>query len=94
MTPLSQESGPSAVGEKKTHCDHQAECMKMIQMVLDGEATPEEIAQIKQNIGKCIPCDRGYHLEKSIKEALQLRLERRSLPANLVQAIQDKIHLV
>lgn len=77
--------------EKKQHCDHQTDCMKMIQVVLDGEGTPEQIAQISQNIGKCLPCEHGYALEKNIKEALQLRLEKRTVPTSLLDSIRARV---
>ncbi len=76
---------------KKKECDHQIDCMKMIQLVLDGEATPEQVAQISQSIGKCLPCEHGYALEKNIKEALQLRLEKRTIPTALLDSIRARV---
>ncbi|MBO9638286.1 hypothetical protein SAMN04488090_4441 [Siphonobacter aquaeclarae] len=91
MTP---ESSPSAEAEKvvkKEHCEHHADCMKLIQMVLDGEATPDEIEHVRQNLGKCLPCENGYNVNKAIKEALQFRVEKRDVPQSLVDCIKSKI---
>ncbi|MCY7349287.1 MAG: hypothetical protein LH606_01285 [Cytophagaceae bacterium] len=77
--------------EKKQECSQRAECMKMIQLVLDGEGTPEQIERVSQNIGKCLPCEKGYALEKNIKEALQLRLEKKSVPASLLDSIRSRV---
>lgn len=77
--------------EKKQDCSQRAECRRMIQLVLDGEGTPEQIERVSQNIGKCIPCETGYALEKNIKEALQLRLEKRSVPTSLLDSIRARV---
>jgi anti-sigma factor RsiW len=78
---------------KKENCSHQADCMKMIQMAIDGEATPEQMQQVSQNLGKCLPCEKSYNLEKAIREALQLRIEKRCVPSSLINCIKQKIGL-
>lgn len=82
---------PPVQQERKQRCESQAECMKLIQMVLDGQGSAEEIEQVKQRVLNCIPCDQGYHLEKAIKEALRFRLEARPVPRNLADCIRSKI---
>lgn len=76
---------------KRHHCQHRADCMKMIESVLDGEASTEEFEHIRQNIGKCLPCEHGYALEKSIKDALLLRLERKDVPPTLLESIRTRV---
>lgn len=78
---------------KKENCSHQADCMKMIQMAIDGEASPEQMQQVSQNLGKCLPCEKGYKLEQAIREALQLRMEKRCVPSTLIDCIKQKIGL-
>jgi hypothetical protein len=77
--------------QKKEHCDHQQECMKMVQMIVDGQATEDQIIQFKSNMHKCGPCEKGYELEKCIKEAMQLRLEKKCVPTSLIDCIRQKI---
>ena len=36
--------------QKKTSCEHQAECMKMVQLIVDGQASDEQINQFKLNM--------------------------------------------
>lgn len=94
MTPMTPESSSSAEAEKvvkKEQCENHAECMKLIQMVLDGEAGTEEIEHVRQNLGKCLPCTNGYNLQKAIKEALQFRVEHKPVPQNLADCIKSKI---
>jgi anti-sigma factor (TIGR02949 family) len=77
----------------KEKCEHHNDCMKLIQMVLDGEATPDQIQHVSQNLGKCLPCQKGYQLEKAVKEALQLRIERKAVPESLAESIRQRINL-
>lgn len=77
--------------QKKTKCEHQAECMKLVQLIVDGQATDEQIADFKANMNNCLPCEKGYELEKCIKESLQLRLEKKCVPQDLVDCIKSNI---
>lgn len=76
---------------KKEHCSHQADCLKMIQLIVDGEATEQQIERLKANLETCRPCIEMYHLEKEIKELLTNRVEKRCCPDKLVATIKAKI---
>jgi hypothetical protein len=80
--------------QKKTSCEHQADCMKMVQLIVDGQASDEQINAFKLNMDKCLPCEKGYELEKCIKETMQLRLEKKCIPANLIDCIKLKISML
>jgi hypothetical protein len=80
--------------QKKTSCEHQAECMKMVQLIVDGQASDDQINQFKQNMDKCLPCEKGYELEKCIKETMQLRLEKKCVPSSLIDCIKLKISML
>ncbi len=75
----------------KENCDHQADCLKMIQLILDGEATEQQLAKLKINLETCQPCIRMYHLEKEVKELLTKRMEKRICPDELVATIKSRI---
>lgn len=85
-----------AAGEKqdqpmKHHCDNHAECMKMIQAILDGEASDADREHFRQNMDKCMPCIQTYQLEKCIKDTLHSKVERRPCPEKLVAAIKAQL---
>jgi hypothetical protein len=80
--------------QKKTSCEHQADCMKMVQLIVDGQASDEQINAFKLNMDKCLPCEKGYELEKCIKETMQLRLEKKCIPTNLIDCIKQKISML
>jgi anti-sigma factor (TIGR02949 family) len=85
-----QGATPSAEGVKQ-HCEHQANCLKRIQSILDGGATEEEKEHFRQHMDQCRPCIEMYHLEKCIKEALQGKLEKKCCPDKVAAAIRSQI---
>lgn len=76
---------------KKESCEHHEECMKMVQKVVDGQATDEEIATLKANMKTCTPCENGYALETCLKETIQLRLDKKCVPMSLIDCIKKSI---
>lgn len=81
----------SAPGLMKEHCDHQADCLKMIQLIVDGEATEQQIEKLRNNLHTCQPCIKMYHLEKEIKELLSGKMEKKCCPDQLVASIKARI---
>ncbi|MES2796842.1 MAG: hypothetical protein V4683_12800 [Bacteroidota bacterium] len=77
--------------QKKESCEHQEECMKMVQKVVDGQATPEEIESFKENMKSCLPCENGFALETCLKETIQLRLDKKCVPMSLIECIKKSI---
>ncbi len=75
----------------KQNCDHAADCLKMIQLLLDGEASDQQVERFKNNLDTCRPCIEMYHLEKEIRQLLQGRMEKRICPDQLVQSIKARI---
>ena len=91
MQTSSPSSSPASLPAMKEHCDHQADCLKMIQLILDGEATEQQLAKLQINLETCQPCIQMYHLEKEVKELLTKRMEKRCCPDELVATIKSRI---
>jgi len=89
-TPSIAEEAPKQVMKQK--CEHHAECMKIIQSILDDEATDAEKEHFKENIEKCIPCIESYRLEKCIKDSLNLKIEKKPCPQSILDTIITKIN--
>jgi len=83
-------SSPDKPGMKH-ECGHRADCLKMIQLIVDGEATEQQIARLKDNLETCRPCIEMYHLEREVKELLTKRMEKRCCPDQLIETIKSKI---
>jgi ribosomal protein S3AE len=79
------------VDGKKVDCAQKQECFKMIQKIVDGQASEQELEQFKAKMGDCLPCEKNFELEKCMKEALQLKLSKKDVPTNLLDCIKEKI---
>ncbi len=91
QTSLPSSSSSNAKPEMKEHCGHRADCLKMIQLILDGEATEQQLIKLKANLESCKPCIEMYHLEQEVKELLTKRIEKRCCPEQLVATIKSRI---
>lgn len=77
--------------ELKHHCENHEKCMQMIQAVLDGSATEEEMLHFKSNMDQCMPCIENFSLEKSIKESLQQKIEKKCCPEATIARIKTSL---
>lgn len=84
-------NAPKNIEPLKKHCENHEKCMQMIQAVLDGSATQEELVSFKANMGECMPCIEGYDLQKSIKDALQQKIEKKCCPESTVNKIRERL---
>jgi len=66
-------------------------CLELLELITDDEASPEEVKYFQKHIDECLPCYEAYNLEKSIKEMLQTKLEKKQVPDDLIQSIKLKI---
>lgn len=77
--------------DKKQLCENHEKCIQMIQAVLDGSATDEEMEHFRVNMDECIPCIEGYNLEKSIKETLKNKVEKKCCPQSTLDLLKSRI---
>jgi anti-sigma factor (TIGR02949 family) len=73
-------------------CKNRHECMRAIQMILDNEASYEQLEHFKQNIDKCLPCIENYNLEVTIRQILCDKIKRKEVPNDVIDAIKLKIN--
>lgn len=79
----------------KQDCPNQRECLEMLQMILDGEATQQERDTfISRHLQECLPCYNNYHLELAIRNLLKSKCLEKSAPADLIAIIKSKINAV
>ncbi len=79
------EDGKRAKGSVETRC------MELLSLVIDGQATPEELAYFHQHITQCIPLYQYFKLESAIKETLARKMEKKRVPPHLIASIKNKI---
>lgn len=87
-------NAPKNIEPLKRHCENHEKCMQMIQAVLDGSATEEEMTAFKANMNECMPCIEGYELQKTIKDALQQKIEKKCCPERTLSNIKQKLGIV
>lgn len=66
-------------------------CMEMLQLIIDGDATPEQHAQFKAHIDACMPCYKSYHLDMALKTLLKSKCSGNGAPADLIEKIKVQI---
>jgi anti-sigma factor (TIGR02949 family) len=75
----------------KQNCDNSRECLQMLQLILDGEASPAQKDHfLKEHLEECMPCYRNYHLEVKIRELLKTKCMNQA-PQELVEDIRKKV---
>jgi hypothetical protein len=74
----------------KTNCSHQADCLKLIQRILDKEASAAEEARFLANKDQCLPCQEGHELELALRKALKTSCHSKC-PTSLLESIRSKI---
>jgi mycothiol system anti-sigma-R factor len=66
-------------------------CLKMLQRILDDEATAEEKNHfLTHHLEECMPCYQNYQLEVTIRQLLKNKCCQ-DAPQELVDSIKEKI---
>jgi mycothiol system anti-sigma-R factor len=68
-----------------------ATCMEMLQLVVDGQATPEQVAYWKEHMGMCQPCYEKYKVENAVKEMVKSECCCSKIPQNVIDELSSKI---
>jgi anti-sigma factor (TIGR02949 family) len=75
----------------KQDCDNQRECLQKLQLILDGEATPEQKNEfLNEHLEQCMPCYRNYHLEVAIRQLIKSKCMNQA-PQELIEDIRKKV---
>jgi anti-sigma factor (TIGR02949 family) len=75
---------------RKIDCANKRECLEMLQLILDGEATPDQKANFKLHVDECMPCFQHYHFDRAIKELLKVKCVSLA-PPDLIESIKNQI---
>ncbi|MCC5919160.1 MAG: hypothetical protein LAT68_00265 [Cyclobacteriaceae bacterium] len=76
----------------KESCEHAAECLKKLRLILDGEVSEDEQQEFLKKIESCLPCFRFYNLELAIKDSLVKAVPSKKVPQQLIDDIKSKIN--
>lgn len=65
--------------------------LELIHNVIDNESSISEEVYLRRHLKMCLKCLDQLNLEKELKEALQLKLENKEVPAGLADSILERI---
>ena len=75
----------------KQDCPNQKDCMEMLQLILDDEASAEERHHFLTNhLEQCLPCYRNYHLEVEIRHLLKAKCTGEA-PSEIIETIKSRV---
>lgn len=75
----------------KEDCPDKTECLKMLQLILDGEASEKEKDHfLKHHLEECLPCYKNYNLEVAIRELVKTKCCK-DAPQDLIESIKNKV---
>ncbi|HNP18969.1 MAG TPA: anti-sigma factor [Fulvivirga sp.] len=70
--------------------DH-SKCLKLLHLVLDDEATPEEKEYFEKHVCNCMPYYEIYHVDKAIKTLVKKSCCGENVPQDLAAEIKAKL---
>ena len=75
----------------KQDCQNQREGMEMLQLIVDGEASPEQKEHfLMHHLEECMPCYKNYHLEVALRTLLKNKCTGQA-PQELIDSIKAKV---
>jgi anti-sigma factor (TIGR02949 family) len=75
----------------KQDCPNQSDCMQMLQLIVDDEATAEQKEHfLKHHLEECLPCYKNYHLEVEIRQLLKSKCSGQA-PLDIIEAIKARV---
>lgn len=72
-------------------CSEFDKCFKVLNLMLDDEASPEQEEYFFRHIAKCTTCFNHYSVEMKIRELLRTRLKKKIIPSEMILEIRNKI---
>lgn len=72
-------------------CSDFDKCLKILNLILDNEASPEQEAFFRSHIESCSICFAHCNVEKQIRQLLKTKLSSRCVPDALIGEIRSKI---
>jgi anti-sigma factor (TIGR02949 family) len=88
---LKKTFGPKSSNSKSKKCVDSDHCLRLLQLILDGEANETEEKYLHAHIEDCMSCYEQYNLEKTIRQVLKTKIEKKTVPADLIESIKIKI---
>lgn len=76
---------------KPASCEECQKCFELLQLIVDGEASPEQKLFFDTHIDDCVECLDCYKQDLSLRQTLREKVSKKQVPQDLVDCIRDKI---
>ncbi len=89
--------GEINIDSKATSDTSSCDCSQFLgvmQLILDDEATDEQLCFFKEHMDGCSGCWEHYNVEKSVIDEIRTKLTRKCCPDSLKSSILDKIQTI
>jgi len=77
--------------KKDKPCEDHEECIRVLNLIIDGEANEIEQNFFHTHIMDCMQCTHYYTVEQSIREAIKKKLTKKEAPEDLIQSVRSKL---
>ena len=67
------------------------ECLEIMDLVVDNEATQKEWEAFYNHIDDCLKCLERYQLDAELKQTLSRKISKKAVPSDLVETILNKV---
>ncbi len=81
-------SGPMKKGSSQPG---HSECLELLHLVLDGEASAEQKDFFDKHVCNCMPYYEIYHVDKAIKSLVKNTCCGKNVPSDLADAIKEQL---
>lgn len=72
-------------------CSDFEKCFKILNLMLDNEATEDQEVFFYDHIEKCKSCFAHYNIEKQLRQLIKTKVNHKPIPNELSAEIRDRI---
>ena len=72
-------------------CNDCEKAANMLQVVIDGEASKEDLTEFEMHLSKCSNCANAYETEKKLLQAIKNKISSKCCPQMLLNSVREKI---
>ena len=72
-------------------CLDRDKCIRVLHLIIDGEAGNEDEKHFYKHINQCLPCSQYYRLEQTIRIALRKKMKKKVAPEDFINEIRAKV---
>ena len=72
-------------------CNDYEKCLKILNLMLDNEATEDQEAFFHAHIENCMVCFAHYNMEKQLRQLIKTKVAQQTIPKELAASIRNNI---